>query len=181
MMSMSRDDCRGSRVGCFREHAGDTPAATELLRREGSDDFFEARIAAQRVPIRHQFQFAIGGAAWISDGDGKLFAGEIFFTNPRSNHRQNFDHVQTIDCLLFHGKKLDRAPAFAQGLLLPPESGIDYTEHAPCRAVIRLILYDFFLFRVRSSKSQLRLMLVVCHSGDNAFHERTRETNGVDT
>src|SRR6058998_27837 len=47
MMSMSRDDCRGSRVGCFREHAGGRPAATELLRRERGDYFFEARIAAQ--------------------------------------------------------------------------------------------------------------------------------------
>ncbi len=55
MMSMSRDDCRGSRVGCFREHAGGTPAATELLRREGGDDFFEARIAAEGVPERMQF------------------------------------------------------------------------------------------------------------------------------
>ena len=27
----------------------------ELLRREGGDDFFEARIAAQRIPPRHQF------------------------------------------------------------------------------------------------------------------------------
>jgi hypothetical protein len=55
MMSMSRDDYRGSRVDCFREHAGGTPAATELLRREGGDDFFEARLAAQRVPPWHQF------------------------------------------------------------------------------------------------------------------------------
>ena len=30
-----------------------------LLRREGGDDFFEARITAQRVPERIQFQFAI--------------------------------------------------------------------------------------------------------------------------
>ena len=67
----------------------------------------------------------------------------------------------------------------SQGLLLPPESGIDYTEHAPCRAVIWLSLDGFFLLRARSSKSQLRLLLVICHSGDNAFHERTWEKNGV--
>ena len=52
-------DCRGSRVGCFVMDAGGTPAATELLRREGGDDFFEARLAAQRVPERVQFQIAI--------------------------------------------------------------------------------------------------------------------------
>jgi hypothetical protein len=50
---------RGSRVGCesksYPENAGGTPAATGLLRREGGDDFFEAWIAAERVPPRHQF------------------------------------------------------------------------------------------------------------------------------
>jgi len=30
-----------------------TPATTELLRREGGDDFFEARLAAQGIPERH--------------------------------------------------------------------------------------------------------------------------------
>ena len=48
-------NCRGSRVGCFVMDAGGTPAATELLRRERGDDFFEARLAAQRVPPWHQF------------------------------------------------------------------------------------------------------------------------------
>src|SRR5207249_7450762 len=116
-------------------------------------------------------------AIWATDGSGKLFAGEIFFTNPRSNHRQILDHHHSIDWVLFHGKKLDRAPSFAQGLLLPPESGIDYTEHAPSRGVIWLSVYSFLLLRACSSKSQLRLVFVVCHAGDNAFDERTREMN----
>src|SRR6266516_1111055 len=97
--------------------------------RARGDDFLEARITAQRVPPRHQFQFAIAEivtAKGAADGNGKLFAREIFFTNPRSNHRQILDHDHAIDWVLFHGK-LDRPPAFAQGLLLPPESGIDYT------------------------------------------------------
>ena len=37
----------------------------------------------------------------------------------------------------------------------------------------------FFPVPRRSSKSQFRIVLVVCHPGDNAFHERTREINGV--
>jgi hypothetical protein len=40
---------------------------------------------------------------------------------------------------------------------------------APCRAVIRLSLNIFLLLCVRSSKSQLRLVFVVCHARDNAF------------
>src|SRR5438067_2576306 len=89
------------------------------------------------------------------------------------------DHERTIEGVFFHGKQLDRAPAFAQGLILPPESGIDYTEHAQCRTVIWFSLDDFLLLRARSSKSQLRLLLVVCHTRDNAFHERTREMNCI--
>ena len=124
------DDCRGSRIGCFREHAGGTPAATELLWREGGDDFFEPRIAAKGIPERHQFQFAVAKvhtASGATDGSGKLFAGEIFFTNLSSNHRQILDHDHAIDWVLFDGKKLDRAASFAQGVLLLPESRIDYT------------------------------------------------------
>ena len=69
----------------------------------------------------------------------------------------------------FPRKELNRAPAFAQSLLLPPERGIDYTEHAPWRAEIGLSLDDFLLLRACSSKSQLRPVLVVCHARDNAF------------
>src|SRR6266516_6120387 len=95
-----------------------------------------------------------------TDDSNNLFAGEIFFTNPRSNHRQIFDHEHTIEWVLFDGKQLDRVPSFAQRLLLPPESGIDDTEYAPCRAVICLRLHGFLLLRASSSKSQLRLVLV---------------------
>ena len=95
---------RGIRVGCDSEELSPKSQAArlplhELLRREGGDDFFEARIAAQRVPRWHQFQFAIADGARnrIPNGRGKLFASEILFTDPRSNHCQMFDHVETID------------------------------------------------------------------------------------
>src|SRR4029077_18452937 len=111
----------------------------------------------------------------VVDRRGKLFAGEIFFTNPRSNHRQILHHEDAIDWVLFHWKKLKRAPSFAQRFLLPPESGIDYSEHAPRRTVIWLSLDGFLLFRTRSVKSQLRLVLVVCHARNNALRERRPE------
>src|SRR5882724_897301 len=65
------------------------------FRREGGDDFFEAWIAAERIPER-QFQVTIAKAAWTADDAGKLFAGEIFVTNPRSDHGQILDHVRAI-------------------------------------------------------------------------------------
>ena len=37
----------------------------------------------------------------------------------------------------------------------------------------------FLLLRARSSKSQLRLLLVLCHARDDTFDERTREMNRI--
>src|SRR6266403_1098725 len=101
-----------------------------VFRRERGDDFFEARIAPQRVPDRHEFQLAIAEAARAADGYGKLFAGEIFVTNPRSDHRQIFDQVGAMGRIFFHGKKLDRAPAFAKRFLFPAKTSVDQTKEA---------------------------------------------------
>jgi hypothetical protein len=64
-----------------------TPTDAALLWCEGGEDFFKARVSPQRIPKRQQFQLAIGEAARGTDGDGKLFAGEIFVANPRGDHR----------------------------------------------------------------------------------------------
>ena len=45
-----------------------------LLRREGRDDFFEARIAAERIPPGQQFQFAVADVTRQPGGDRQLFA-----------------------------------------------------------------------------------------------------------
>ena len=81
------------------QHASRVCSPEVLFWREGGDDFFEARLAAQRVPERHQFQLPIREVetAGVTDGGGKLFAGEILFTDPRSNHCKICDHVETID------------------------------------------------------------------------------------
>ncbi len=72
-----------------------------LLGRERGDDSFKARIAAQRVPKRQQFQSAIAEGAWVAEGGGKLFACEIFVASPRSDHREILNHERTIDCVFF--------------------------------------------------------------------------------
>src|SRR5262249_524449 len=96
-----------------------------FLRGEGGDDFLEARVAAQRIPKRQQFQFAIADATGRADGAGKLFEGEAFFANPGSNHCQVMNHEGTIECVLFRRKKLDGAPSFAQRFFFPPKSSVD--------------------------------------------------------
>jgi hypothetical protein len=58
-----------------------TPGNTGLLWCEGGDDFFKARIAAERVPKRQKLQLAIGESARGADGDSQLLAGEIIITD----------------------------------------------------------------------------------------------------
>src|SRR6266487_3496116 len=152
-----------------------------LLQRERLlrffDELFKARVAPQRIPERQQFQFAIAERAWAADDNGKLFAGEIFVAKPRSDHRQILDHGRAKHCIFFHGKKLNRALAFTKGIVLSPESGIDQTQDAHCRAVIWLSLYDFLLLRACSSESAARCVIVFCHTSDNAFYEWTIKRN----
>ena len=62
------------------------------LRRERGGDLLKARAATQRSPKREQFQIAVAEVARRVDDDRKLFAGEIFDANPRSDHRQIPDH-----------------------------------------------------------------------------------------
>src|SRR6266568_6281857 len=161
----------------FRGHE----SALLLLRREPGDDLLEARIAAQRVPEWHEFQFPVAEVARSADGHGKLFAGEILVTNPRSDHRQIFDHVHALWRIFFHGKKLDRAPAFAKRFLFPAKASVDQTKDAQHGTVIWLGLDDFFLLRAGSSESRSRFGIVFGHTSNNAFDEWTIKMHILDS
>src|SRR5262245_24743300 len=113
------------------------------------------------------------------DGNGKLLAGEIFVANPGSDHRQILNHDWTIDCIFLHGKKLDRAPAFLQGFLFSPQTRIDQAEHAHCGAIVWLSFDDFFLVRPCGSERSAGSRIVVGHSSDYAFDNRTIQMNSV--
>jgi hypothetical protein len=79
-----------------------------LLRREGCNEFFKARVAAERIPPRHQFKLAIADATRNWRGNGKLFASEIVVANPGGNLREGPVYRRASDYVLFHRKKLDR-------------------------------------------------------------------------
>ena len=96
-----------------------------LLWCEGGDDLFEARVAAQWIPKRHQFQLTISDWAWRAGDHGQLLASEIFVADPGRNHRQILDHRRTSERIFFHGQKLNRAPPFAQRFFFAAQSGID--------------------------------------------------------
>src|SRR5206468_7001170 len=89
------------------------PCWSCFLWRERGDDFFKARIFPQWIPKRQEFQLAIAESARGTDGDCKLFAGEIVLANPCSDHRQIRYHKGPVDCIFSRRKKLDRASAFA--------------------------------------------------------------------
>src|SRR4029077_2434192 len=83
-----------------RSRTGRATCSRILLQRDRLlrffDELFKARVAAQWIIERQQFQFAIAEVAWAADNNGKLFAGEIFLTNPCSYRRQILDHVRAI-------------------------------------------------------------------------------------
>src|SRR5437762_3234176 len=79
---------------------------------EGGNDLFEAWIAAQRVPKRHEFQLAVTDRGWATAQIRKLFTGEVLVTRPRSNHRQIPDHGDATECILFNRKQNKGTLAF---------------------------------------------------------------------
>src|SRR5205085_12182903 len=58
------------------------------FRREVGHDFFEARIAAQRVPTRVELKEAVGERVWDTLYGSDLFDGRIFLAGPRVDLRQ---------------------------------------------------------------------------------------------
>src|SRR5205814_2729739 len=164
-----------ARKTCALPRAGHAHVLSFFFQRDRFLRFFnkfiETRIVAQRIPEWEQFQFAIAKVARAADNAGKLFAGEIFVANPRSDHRQILNHGDAL--------KLDRAPAFAQGVVFPPKSGVDQAKHAQCLSVIWLSLDDFLLLRACSSKSRPRFAFVLHHTSDNTFYEWIIKRNVV--
>src|SRR5206468_10387530 len=115
----------------------------------------------------------------MTDGGGKLFAGQVLVTNPPCNHCQILDHRDATECIFFHRVKPHRATAFTQSFLLPAEAGVDQTKHAQRRAVIWLSLDDFLLLCPCSGDSWPRSLVVPCHASANDVYTCAVEPNVV--
>src|SRR5207245_4400760 len=72
------------------------------FRRKGINDFLEARIAAERVPIRKQFQLAVAKHARKPGGDRQLLASDVFLTDPGSDDRETLNHMGAVDGIFCH-------------------------------------------------------------------------------
>src|SRR5262249_1941506 len=138
--------------------ATESGCPTILLQRDWLfcffDEFFKARVAAQRIPNRHEFQVAIAEGDRAMDDAGKLFGGEFLGTDPRSDHRQVLEPRGTLGRIFLDRQQRPRAPAFAQRVLPAPQPGVDQTKHTPGRPVIWLSLDDFLLLCACSRKSR---------------------------
>src|SRR4030095_2790964 len=156
-----------------------TPGDTALLGRKRCDDFFKTRVTAEGIPKRQKLQLTVSEPARGTNGDSQLFAGEILLTNPSGDHRQILDHCDAINRIFFNCEKLDCTTAFAQRLLLPPQGGVDQSQHTQRRTVMWLGLDDFLLLRARSGESPSRLVFILAHTSDNAFYEWTSEINSL--
>src|SRR4029077_10651931 len=142
---------------------------------ERGDDLFKTWIAAQRIPPRHQFQLTIAEGTIVTNGDGKLLAGQSVVANPGRDHRKMRDHDPSIDSIFFYWKKLDGSTAFSQRLFLPPKSGIDQAKHTQCRPVIWLTFNDFLLLHACISKRRPRFAIIFDHTSIKTFHECSAE------
>src|SRR6266568_1856034 len=150
-----------------------------FLRRERGDDFFEARIAAQRIPGRKQFQIAVAKVAREPGRDRQLLASEVFLTDPGSDHSEILNHMSAVDGIFCHGQKLNRPATLAQGILLSPKFSVYQTKRAESGAVIGLCLHNLLLSSTRFCKSGVGRRGVTFHASKQAFKEGSAKLNGI--
>src|SRR6266850_6977554 len=154
-------------------------ALSELFRGEGGDDFFETRIAAQRIPPGKQLQTTVAECAGKLPGLCQLLQGKIFFTNPGRNDSGELNEVRTIERVFRHRQQLHRALCLLQSFLLMSQTGVDNSKRADGGTVARLRLEDFLLLHAGGSESGLRLGLVVGHARDERPAEQRTELHCV--
>jgi hypothetical protein len=97
--------------------SGQSLLGNYLFRRERGDDFFEARIAPQRIPHRTQTQHAVAWARWDFRNCFELLDGQVAFATPRVGQCQVGYSYWAVRRVFCDGHELDRPPAFAQRLI----------------------------------------------------------------
>src|SRR5262249_42193473 len=108
-----------------------------LLWREGCDDFFEARIAAERIERRIQTQYAVGWTAWDFRNYFELLDGQIAFASPRVDQCEVEGNLRTVRRVFFDGHEFDCLAAFAKSIFFSPQSGIDQPQVAERLSIVR--------------------------------------------
>src|SRR5207244_3709384 len=125
-----------TRAGC---------APQTLFGREGGDDFFEARVAAQRIPVRIETQVAVGCASRHFRENFELLKSKVPLPRHSANHRKAIKRVPTIEGVFCDGQKCDCLTGLADRLFLLPKISVDQTQGTKRQTGIRLRPHEFFL------------------------------------
>src|SRR5438067_13417929 len=96
-----------------------------LLGREGGDDFFEAGIAAQRVPMGIETEVAIGYAQGHFRKGFELLNSQVALASPGTDHGKEIKDLRASVGIFCNRDKLERQPTLAQRLFLSPEPSIN--------------------------------------------------------
>ena len=78
--------------------------------------------------------------------------------------------------VLGHGQKLDRTPAFANGVFLAPQRRINHSEHAEVRRVVGLVTHRGLRFHARRCKGGARCRRVAPSARSQTFKPSARKT-----
>ena len=151
-------------------------SARILSRREGSNDCFETRVAPQRIPERIEAQIAVTNMApWQLHYFSQSFNCTILVACPRINDREILNHPRAIDGVFADGDQLDRALAFADGILFVSQSSINDTDRAKSSCLIRLVAHDLLKFSSSAGKLGTSCRFVSAKPGDKAAAPTVRK------
>src|SRR5437762_75334 len=101
------------------------PVVFKLLGHKRRDDFFEARIASQRVPCRIEAELAVAGTGWNFRDDFQLINRQGGLTGPRINQREGTDKVRTDQGILCYRAKFNCTTRLTNRLFFSSQTGIE--------------------------------------------------------
>src|SRR6266516_5089826 len=146
------------------------PQTRTLLRRERSDDFFEARIAAQRVPIWIEAKVTVMCTRRDFGESLELLNGQVALAGPRTDHSIRIKYVRAVECILRQGEKVHRPATLAQRLFFSPECSVDQAQDAKSRAIVGPRANRFLLLRTRGTKGGACRDGVSFHPSNQTLH-----------
>src|SRR5262245_54111565 len=163
----------------FRDSFG---GRSRFLRRERSDDFFEARIAAERIPEGHQPEGAVTQhlrRAGSTQSSFQLLQGKLLFARPRCCNGEILKDETAVLDIFFHRHERDRSAALFQGQVFVPQSSVDHSEVAERRPIVWLRLHNLFLLRASGFKSSVCACLVSYHARQQSFTKAAAQLDRV--
>src|SRR5437667_12276647 len=127
-----------------------------LLRRESDDNFLEAWIAAQGIPVRMKLKKTVAELVRDAFYGGDLFDSALFLTSPRVDFRQINCERDATNGVLGNRQQFARALAFPEGPCLSSKASIDYAQEAEGRGKVGLFLQALFQLAARGAEGSMR-------------------------